>query len=187
MAQAPIIISKLDAARRQLQTAITLWFAEGDPVSIHTLTHAAYEIIETVSKQRNPGRRDLLSDSPVVKDEHRKEWKDFIRKPGNFFKHARRDGNDVIEFRPVASELFILFAILGVGLSGERINDEEDAYMHWLYFHEPDLLTESGRKRFVDGIPIDRLDELRSLPKKEFLQVIKAPGRQNELSSALRP
>jgi hypothetical protein len=186
MAQEPIIISKLDAARRQLRTAITLWFAEGDPVSIHTLVHAAYEIIEIVSKQRNPGRRDLLFDSLLVKDEYRKEWRDFIRRPGNFFKHASKDGNDVIEFRPVSSELFILFAIFGVKLCGERINDEEDAYMHWLCFHKPHLLTEDGRKRFVDGVPVDHLQELRSVPKKEFLEVIKATRRQNELSSALR-
>jgi hypothetical protein len=40
-----ITISKFDAARRQLNTAITLWFADGDPVAIHTLAYAAYEII----------------------------------------------------------------------------------------------------------------------------------------------
>ena len=34
---AKITVTKLDAARRQLRTAIRLWFEEGDPVSIHTL------------------------------------------------------------------------------------------------------------------------------------------------------
>jgi len=29
-------LTKLDAARRQLQTAIILWFTNGDSVSIHT-------------------------------------------------------------------------------------------------------------------------------------------------------
>jgi len=52
--QKGIMISKLDAARRQLATAITLWFEDRDPVSIHTLVFAAYEIIHAVSKQRNP-------------------------------------------------------------------------------------------------------------------------------------
>ena len=33
-----IRIGKLDAARRQLQAAITLWFNDGDPVAIHYLT-----------------------------------------------------------------------------------------------------------------------------------------------------
>ena len=35
--RATIVVTKLDAARRQLRTAIRLWFQEADPVSIHTL------------------------------------------------------------------------------------------------------------------------------------------------------
>jgi hypothetical protein len=45
-------LTKLDVARRQLQTAITLWFTDGDPVSIHTLAFAAYEIIHVISKKQ---------------------------------------------------------------------------------------------------------------------------------------
>jgi hypothetical protein len=41
-----IKISKLDAARRQLDTAIRLYFMEGDPVSVHTLAAAAFEILK---------------------------------------------------------------------------------------------------------------------------------------------
>jgi hypothetical protein len=32
-----LVYSKLDAATKQLETAITLWFDYGDPMSIHTL------------------------------------------------------------------------------------------------------------------------------------------------------
>ena len=35
-----ITVSKLDAAKRQLETVIRLYFFDGDPVSIHTLTSA---------------------------------------------------------------------------------------------------------------------------------------------------
>jgi hypothetical protein len=55
-----IRLGKVDVARRQPQTAITLWFTEGDPVSVHTLVFAAYEVFHFVSKSRNPNRRDLL-------------------------------------------------------------------------------------------------------------------------------
>src|SRR6266516_1903612 len=113
--QKPVIltISKLDAARRQLQTAITLWFSEGDPVSIHTLAFAAYEVIHWISKRRNPHRRDLLLDSDHIKEEYRKDWNVFIRKHANFFKHSDRDGDATIEFRPILSDLFIMMAITG--------------------------------------------------------------------------
>jgi hypothetical protein len=61
-----IKISKLAAARRQLATAIELWFIDGDPVAIHTLAFAAFEVIRTISKKRNPNRRKLLFDSLKV-------------------------------------------------------------------------------------------------------------------------
>jgi hypothetical protein len=31
-------VTKLECARRQLDTAIELWFGDGDPISIRTLT-----------------------------------------------------------------------------------------------------------------------------------------------------
>jgi hypothetical protein len=64
-----IIITKLDAARRHLATAIRLWFQNEDVVSIHTLAFAAYEVIHVISKKRNQYRRDLLFDSDWIKDE----------------------------------------------------------------------------------------------------------------------
>lgn len=165
-----ITIGKLDAARRQLATAITLWFGSGDPVSIHTLAYAAYEIIHAISKRRNPSRCGLLFDSAIVKDEYRKEWGLFIKGHANFFKHADKDGDAVIEFRPIFSEMFILFSIAGIKLCGERQSDEESAFMFWFSFHKPHLLTDEGGKMFVHSIPIEKLNQIRSVPKKEFLQ-----------------
>jgi hypothetical protein len=40
-----VAITKLEAARRQLRVAISLWFQDGDEVSIHTLACTAHEII----------------------------------------------------------------------------------------------------------------------------------------------
>ena len=55
-----ITLSKLDAATRQLSTAIELWFDERDAVSVHTLAFAAYEIIHVLSKKKNPNRMELV-------------------------------------------------------------------------------------------------------------------------------
>lgn len=46
-----IQISKLEAAKRQRDTAIKMWFADGDPVSIHTLAAAAHQIINDVNEK----------------------------------------------------------------------------------------------------------------------------------------
>ena len=86
---AEITLTKLDAAKRQLRTAIRLWFEDGDPVSVHALAYAAYEIAHVVSKKRNHTRRDLIYDSLAVKDEYRAEFNISIKKHANFFKPRR--------------------------------------------------------------------------------------------------
>jgi hypothetical protein len=38
-------LTKIEAARRQIESAIWLWFLDGDPVSIHTLAAAAHRTL----------------------------------------------------------------------------------------------------------------------------------------------
>jgi hypothetical protein len=64
-------------ARRQLRTAIRLWFDDGDPVSIHTLAAAAYEILHTLARRK--GAEDLLFDAHLIKDEYRSIWVKALR------------------------------------------------------------------------------------------------------------
>ncbi|MGY2811933.1 hypothetical protein [Bradyrhizobium sp. USDA 4506] len=119
MAKDTIRIIKLDEARRQLRTAITLWFNGGDPVAIHTLAFGAYEILHHLSEKRDPSRRDLIFGTLTVRDQFRRDWNQRVRKEANFFKHADRDGDSVIEFNPAFTEHFILFAIVARRLCGE--------------------------------------------------------------------
>jgi hypothetical protein len=168
----PIMITKLDAARRQLASAIRLWFNGGDPVSIHTLSFAAYEVIHVISKHRDKYRRDLIFDSDLIVDEHRSEFNKLMKLHAGFFKHANKDPDGSIEFHPRTSELFILFTILGLETLQEPVAGEERAFMLWRYFNYPDQLTELGRKRFVDGVPGDVLAHIRSVPKDLFFEGI---------------
>ena len=65
-------ISKIDAARRQLDCAIELWFFDKDEISIHTLAAAAYQIIHDLKVHKGIVR-DLLYDSAMIKDEYRND------------------------------------------------------------------------------------------------------------------
>jgi hypothetical protein len=143
---APLQISKLDAARRQLRTAITLWFNDGDPVAIHALAFASYEILHAVSKKRDPSRMKLLFDSDFVKEEFRSELNIAFKQSAYFFKHADRDPEAIIEFNPAMSECFIIFAISALQLCGESNGDEENAFLLWIHIHKPRLLTGAGEK-----------------------------------------
>ena len=106
-----IQISKLDAAKRQLETVIRLYFSHSDPVSIHTLTAAAYNIIRDINKKRS-GPPMLVKDQffDLVKPEFEKELRNTLNEAENFFKHANRDHESMIDFNPDQSEYMIIDA-----------------------------------------------------------------------------
>jgi hypothetical protein len=106
-----IKISKLDAARRQLETAVRLYFSEADPVSIHTLTSAAYQVLSDLNRVRG-GTPMLKEQLPSwVRPDATDKVKHKLNEATNFFKHADRDHEDVLEFRQETSELFLYDAV----------------------------------------------------------------------------
>jgi hypothetical protein len=55
-------LSKLEAARRQLVSGIRLFFEDGDSVSIYTLAHASWEVLDALCRQRGKTRfYDLMA------------------------------------------------------------------------------------------------------------------------------
>jgi hypothetical protein len=183
LAMTSITIGKFDAARRQLETAIDLWFHEGDAVSTHTLAYAAYELIHYVSKIRNPSRRDLLLDTALVKDEHRKEFARRMKGAANFFKHAREDGEKVFEFDSKLTEGFILFSIVGAELAGERLSVKEKAYLWWFYLDNPKYLSVSRKEMLSKLVPIDKIDDVRGLGKSKFFDMFMQLSKQHNIHS----
>ena len=81
-------VTKLDAARRQLETAIRLLFEQADEVAIHTLAYAAFGILKGVAQHRKERRVLAAAEELAAKD--KAFWSRFNRK-GNFFKHADTD------------------------------------------------------------------------------------------------
>jgi len=146
----PITLTKLDAARRQLRTALDLWFADGDPVSIHTLAFAAYEIIHVISKKHRP--RGLIFDSDVIKDEYRAEWNILMKAASNFFKHANRDADKTFEFHPSLSDLFIMFSLQGLSYCGDEMNEAYSAFMYWIGLHHPNFFVKEMREQSCEPL-----------------------------------
>lgn len=106
-----LTLSKLDVAKRQLEIAIRLYFTYGDPVSIHTLAAAGYNVLRDLTEKRGAEPMFLKG---LLLDNVRPEYKDqVIRKLNeaeNFFKHADRDHASTLEFKPELSEFHLLDA-----------------------------------------------------------------------------
>jgi hypothetical protein len=106
----PVKITKLEAARRQLEQAIELYFNGGDPVSIHTLAWAAFTVIRDVNKHRAGPQMLVDKISDQMASEYGPGLKKRFRQAMTFFKHAEEDPTDELEFWPDEAEIVILDA-----------------------------------------------------------------------------
>lgn len=142
-------ISKSDAAKRQLETAISLFFSYGEPVSVHTLTAAAHEILHGICKVR--GSESLLKDvvKRSIQKEKQNEYHDMIHEAENFFKHGRRDPDASFEFRPAATEIFIFDACRMYISATTETPKLLFMFNVWFAGHHPFLLTEEVRNQWL--------------------------------------
>lgn len=102
-------IYRKDAAKRLITTAIELVFANGDAVSTNVLTWSATEMLRGIasasSVQTFHAELELR-----IKPDYIKDWRHALKGHYNYFKHADRDPERVIEdFSPDATT-WALFA-----------------------------------------------------------------------------
>ena len=166
-----ITITKIETAHRLLKTAIELWFADSDPVPIHTLSAAAYQIVHDLNAH-NKGPT-LLFDTKNIKDEYRAEFISTLKKASNFMKHAEKakgDKSKSVEFIPDLNEQFILFTIFGLKYLKENLTTEEIAFERWQMFQNPNLLPDAGKEVFDCTFTSESIETIRGIKKSEFLQ-----------------
>ena len=79
-------VSKIDAAKRQIDTAIELYFSDGDFLSIYSISFAAHQILNDIySRHQDDGFLVKLSEQLPS------DFRTYLAKPANFLKHADRD------------------------------------------------------------------------------------------------
>jgi hypothetical protein len=99
-------ITRQDAARGQLDSAILLWFLGQDRASIHTLAVAAQTLLHNVGKKAGKPSRSIewVKSQPP-------SFQKVVRDAQNFFKHASKDPDRVLIYAPFMAETFMIDAI----------------------------------------------------------------------------
>jgi hypothetical protein len=161
-------IRKIEAAIRQLDVAIQLWFNEGDEIAIHTLACSAHQIINDINCHKKGA--NLLFNHDRINDKYRGIAIRHFKKHYNFFKHADDDPNPegTIEFTPILTEGFILYSILGLESFKIKISFHCSAFLFAFSVYNPELIT-GTLKLFIDSIPIERLNEIRKFKRLHLL------------------
>ena len=134
-------VTKASAARSQLETSISLWFNNADPISIHALAAAANELLNAIgARAGKPSEIQpyIKSRPPAIRDR--------LRKAQNFFKHAGRDLNERFEYHPMHGEVLITDSILIYHALAGEMTPLMAAFTARLSVTEPDLAS------FLSGI-----------------------------------
>jgi hypothetical protein len=131
-------IGKLDAANRQLDFAIALFFSGGDPVCVHTLAGAASILLSDLIESRDPGEswdRMAQADNNLSPSEYFK----IARNSQNFVKHAKHDSNAVLRFNERDTEDMIMITVLNSGHL-QKLSVHQEVFGLWYLARNADTL-----------------------------------------------
>ena len=173
---AEVTITKIDAARRQLRMAIDLWFADGDPVPIHTLACAAYQIVHDLHERQKKPRPPMLLDVECIKDEYKNKIRDALKQPANFMKHGNRGKAGAmtsLTFDPELSVFFISFTIQGLIYLKQDLSAEEQAFNIWQRLHRPDYFTKAWQDLVKNNLDAIAVAGLHALSKQHLYRRVR--------------
>lgn len=162
-----VTVSKIDAARRQIETAIELYFSGGDFLAIYTISFAAHQVLNDIyNRYRDDGFLQAVSEKLPA------DFRSLLANPANFLKHADRDHDAYLpEISYVQIEAVLCVAtILYKRISGDLTSKmkgfdyiiEEQAYEN-IGVEEIDTNFDRIREHAT------RRERLRTLPDAEKL------------------
>lgn len=169
-----IKISKLDAAKRQLETAILLYFNNADPVSIHTLIGAAHGLLANLIEAR--GGQSLMK--LIIKDQVRKENQKKVAKKFTLarehFKHANQNPDFVIDFYPSYNDFCLYDAcIMYFTLTSEQVPNLE-VFTYWFLVNNQDLFNSPPEDKKLFGNIKKEFEACKESKMDFFTQALKA-------------
>jgi hypothetical protein len=191
MVGATMKVSKLDAARFQLATAIDLWQNDADPVSAHSLAYSAYQVIHDLNrKAKGP---PLLLDAQNVKPEDTQSFVNEVKFFSNFFKHAddrrkakKKPEPDEVEFNPLVNEIFLAFCVKGLKYLKQQPTAQEQAFESWFSIENPHVLTPEAKAMYEDMFGTQAIAGVRGLGKKQFFELLKKLAADSGVFSKTR-
>ena len=156
-----VTVTKLEAARRQLDVALDLIFSNGDAIAAHTLVGAASAIVTDLVCVKCPDR----SWDTHAQEANKLAPRDYfaiMRRAQNFLKHAKADPNEVLELDPTDTDSLAFWAVMNLGELGCTLSAKESVLQLWYVacyspvLDEDSLPNVAARQLFGDLRTIDR-------------------------------
>ena len=168
-------VTKLEAARRQLESAIWLWFVDDDHVSVHALTAAAHRLLLELSAIRKKAGWPFSGaylPTPTVRVRRR-----HTEDAATFFKYAKKD--ETYELSEQWTELYLFDAVMAYS----SLADDKGASALMSTFvlrvgvERPDLFVPDAfsllERRVSETFNLERLEWLSKMDfLKEFIGLL---------------
>lgn len=134
-------LAKLEVARRQLVTAIRLFFDEADSVSVYTLAQAASEVLDALCQ--HSGTIRFRSEMAKATGHSERQIKAIAEFGKNFFKHADRDPEAELEqFTDDLNDHILMMATFDFGELSPVKPVEVQVFQVWYFAVYPEKLPQ---------------------------------------------
>jgi len=160
-----VAFTKLDAARRQINSAIWLWFNGADIVSVHTLAAAAHRIVLDLSGTTEtaplPFDTANLPEGLTAK---------MLRKAQIFLEPAKDDPDKTINLNPVWTELYLFLVVSAYtefAIDDDSYHPLMSAFILRLGVCRPEVFSRDALPNLDKRVEVERI---KKLSKAEFLK-----------------
>lgn len=163
-------LTKLNAAKREINAAIRMFFIEEDPIAVQAVAAGGLQIISDLASKKgvSVGIESFLD---AIIEERRDEFRQLMRKPQNFLKHADRkdDENAVLEFNVESVEIYLLLASQAFQTFTGRHTPETRIFYNWFLIHNPSVIADGDPLAHLAYVKVENGIELNKQPKSFFL------------------
>ncbi len=193
-------LTKIDSARCQLETAIRLFFNNEDAVSIFSLASNSWEIIDSLCNHK--GIASLSNETREHSTDGLDLKKDLINEPfRNFFKHADRDPQSVIDgFDHQECDPIIFLAVVDYLRLCKKSPIEFQVYQSWYLAVNIEKVADDWIARMIETIN-DFFPKIRELSRERqvlmgkkvlesapaYLELHKGLGRSQQSDGVFAP
>ena len=142
---AEIRIDKIEAARRQIDTAVRLLFSNEDPVAIHTLTAAGFRVLRDLAEKKGTAKTHQFIKMMIRPGKEKEFWRVF-NKIANFLKHADSDPELMLEgFQEQANDFLLIGTTFYYQDLGYSLTREMTALQMWFAAAYSDIMEPKPR------------------------------------------
>ena len=148
-------ISKLQAAKEQIDEAIWMFFNKRSAVAIHSIVGAAHQVLHDVSNRsismvKSQKQTDLRGEG--------KDWIKKLNKEYNFFKHGIDDPSELLTFDPLLHAFYLVDCVyMYRNITGEK-HFSHSLYDTWFSLSHPGCIGNENVREFAKLIATHEWD-----------------------------